>query len=72
MALVAYEDALCPCGCGFPREKAWDDESDGWLVAREGTCYAKAAMDRWQSQHEQTKPEPGVLVYAVDERDEPD
>lgn len=69
LALVAYEDALCPCGCGWPRDRAWDDDADGWFVVQEATCYARAALDRWRSEHSKAEDtEPGVLTYTVDER----
>lgn len=73
VALTLFERSLCPCGCGFPRDKAWDPESDGWFEARTKVCYAKAAAVRYSE--EQPKPgsegyEPGALVYLVDTRDE--
>lgn len=63
-----HEASLCPCGCGFPREKAWDPESDGWLEARTRTCFAKAAAERWRAENAK-EAEPGTLLYVTDTRD---
>lgn len=69
---MAWEDSACPCGCGWAREKAWDPESDGWAVVREQVCYAGAARERWQREHDKPdSTEPGTLLIVVDERDAP-
>lgn len=62
-----HEASLCPCGCGFPRERAWDPESDGWLEARTRTCFAKAAAERWRAENGK-EAEPGTLLYVIDSR----
>lgn len=69
MALVSYEDNLCPCGCGFPKARTWDDEADGWYTTQETLCYARAALERWERSHGTNRPGPGVMAFVVDERD---
>jgi hypothetical protein len=73
-AWSAYQQSLCPCGCGFPRDQAWDDTMDGWFEAHETACYAKAAKERWEKDHSErnksgdliSPPREGSLVYVVD------
>ncbi len=67
LALVAYEDSLCPCGCGYPRDRVWDDDADGWFEVEQVTCYARAALDRRRDAR--TEVDPGRLEFAVDGRD---
>ena len=69
MALTAFERSLCPCGCGFPRSKSWDADSDGWFEGRSVRCYAKAAEERWRKEHGKDA-ESGHLLWVVDTRDE--
>lgn len=73
-AWSAHQQSLCPCGCGYPRNKAWDDTMDGWFEAHETVCYAKAAKERWEKDHSErnksgdliSPPREGSLVYVVD------
>lgn len=71
LAYTMYERALCPCGCGFPRRIAQNDNIDGWIEAEETVCYVRKALDQWSDEHAKDK-EPGVLVGPVDTRDEKD
>lgn len=43
LALTEYEQSLCPCGCGQPRELAWNPDSEGWWQVGHLRCYAGAA-----------------------------
>lgn len=75
-AYSCYKDLLCPCGCGYMRDTAWDDTMDGWFETREVACYAKAAKERWEKDHSErnkngdliSPPKEGSLVYVVDTR----
>lgn len=42
LALAAYEDTLCRCGCGLPAEVA---HSKGAFVVDTFTCYAGRAIE---------------------------
>lgn len=44
MGLDLYEQSLCSCGCGFPREVAWHSEMDGWFDTFKVKCHAGTAM----------------------------
>lgn len=77
-AYSMYEDSLCPCGCGYPRDLAWDEMMDGWFEVRQEVCYAKAAREQWEAEHAERNrdgelidpPKKGALVYVADTRDE--
>lgn len=77
VALTEHESRLCPCGCGFPRDVAWDPDADGWFEGRAHVCYAKAAAERWRQDHAKDA-DLGTLLAVVDARepsgaaDEPD
>lgn len=67
VAYRMYLDELCPCGCGFPRHRAWDDDMDGWYEAEEITCYARQAREQWErDQPDGKRPDPGTLVIVKD------
>nr|DAP97731.1 MAG TPA: Cytochrome C biogenesis protein [Caudoviricetes sp.] len=74
MAYSEYEATLCPCGCGYPIGKAWDDTMDGWFEPRTVVCYAKAARDQWEKEHAERDekgnlyhpPKEGELLMVVD------
>lgn len=64
-----YQDGLCPCGCGYPRSQAWDEDMDGWYETHEVICYARAAREAWERDRGETGPgEPGTLVLVEDTR----
>lgn len=67
--MTVYEASLCPCGCGYPRKKAWDSEADGWFEGRAQVCYARAAIERWREENGK-EAEPGTLLYVIDSREE--
>ena len=67
LAFHAYEQALCPC-CGQPKRLAHNPEMDGWYEATETVCAACAAKDRWQADHSEKHPEPGLLLGIADTR----
>lgn len=75
-AYSMWEDGLCPCGCGYPRNVAWDEGMDGWFEAREEVCYAKAARERWENEHSERNkdgslrypPKLGSMLYVADAR----
>lgn len=39
IALTMYEDGLCP-KCGHPRDRAWNEDMDGWYTAHRAQCVA--------------------------------
>ena len=44
LALQAYEDGLCG-QCGQPRDRAWNEDSEGWYTAHRATCHACRARE---------------------------
>lgn len=69
LALRIRTDRLCPCGCGFPRDLAWDEMADGWFEVEEKTCFARKARDMWEREHAQ-KQSPGTILVTVDTRND--
>ena len=61
MALAAHERSLCPCGCGQPADVAHDDDTEGRWQVEVPTCYAKAAIDEFMSEHSDDL-DPGQMV----------
>lgn len=53
--LIEYEESLCHCGCGLPREVAWKKQP---FMVHEAVCYAGKAIAELQEvhrkKHEQT------------------
>lgn len=53
LALAEHEqqlaDELCPCGCGQPREVAWNPDSAGWWEVAHFTCQAGAAKAAYRA-----------------------
>lgn len=39
-----YEQSICSCGCGQPKEIAWDPTFEPWEVD-DFTCYARKALE---------------------------
>lgn len=69
-ALEVYErELLCPCGCGFTRDQAWDDDADGWFEGYSAYCYARAAQESYEAEHSGEAREPGELVGVRDTRE---
>lgn len=48
LALTAYEDGLCGCGCGRPYSES-SKHARGYMVHRV-TCYARKAIDDLKAQ----------------------
>lgn len=67
MALLSYEDSLCP-GCGQRKDVAFNPDSDGWFEAREVVCAGCAAKQNHEHGDQNRKPTPGAKVYVVDGR----
>lgn len=68
LALQLYEQSLCLCGCGYPREVAWDDDNDGWFTVddQDRICYARRALDMWRDeQGPDPDREPGSLGPSI-------
>ena len=65
LALQAWEDSLCGCGCGQPSKVA-HDPSQPFRVDK-FTCYAKRAKERverdWRDQHKDAPDGWGDGVY---------
>ena len=66
-ALQIHEDGLCPCGCGWHRDLAWNPDMDGHFEVNDQViCYARAAMERWREDHKGGEGvEPGTLPRVV-------
>jgi hypothetical protein len=68
LALVEYEEGLCSCGCGLPREQAYLKQP---FMVHKVTCYAdKAIQSRRRADrelHEKDKPgwDDGLHYVAV-------
>jgi hypothetical protein len=43
LALTEHEQSLCPCGCGQPKDLAWNPDSAGWWEVAHLQCQAAAA-----------------------------
>ena len=66
MALEAYEDSLCGCGCGFPADISHDPANKTAFGPREVTCYALAARERDAEDHKgESARGHGVMVAIV-------
>lgn len=62
LALTAYEDGLCP-HCGQPRDRAWNDDMDGYYEVHEATCVACQAKERAM---DGKKHSPSRVAYVSD------
>lgn len=61
-ALTLYERSLCG-DCGHDKTVAWDDSADGWFEVDDSImCHACAARERYQNDHKEKTPEPGVKI----------
>ena len=66
-ALASYEARVCSC-CGQWAKDAHDPAKAGaWQVHTDFTCYAGAALDRFNRERQQSKSElePGVRPYVA-------
>lgn len=48
LALTEYEDSICPCGCGLPRETAWKKQA---FKVDHFVCYAGQAIEVLKDMH---------------------
>lgn len=62
LALTMFEDGLCP-HCGQPRDRAWNDDMDGYYEVHEATCVACQAKERAQ---DGKKPSGSRVAYVTD------
>lgn len=68
MALLAYEDSMCP-GCGQPKDVTFNPDADGWFEVQEITCAGCAAQQQHTKQHRSQKTErPGLKTFVIDTR----
>lgn len=67
---MLYEDDVCPCGCGWPRSKAWDEDTEGWWSAEQVVCFARAALEQHEKSAGKNR-EPGSLAYVTLDTPEP-
>ena len=44
LALTAFEDGLCP-HCGQPRDRAWNEDMEGWYTAHRARCMSCQARE---------------------------
>ncbi|WP_123378619.1 hypothetical protein [Pseudokineococcus lusitanus] len=64
VALTLYEDSLCTCG--HPRDRAWNDDSDGHWEVAEHICQACAARDRARTTEGKRPDGSHVGIYDAD------
>ena len=50
LALTMYEDGLSP-HCGQPRDRAWNEDMEGWYIAHRARCLACHAKELEVDQH---------------------
>lgn len=65
IALTIYEDGLCP-KCGHPRDRAWNEDMDGYYKAHRASCVACRAS---HYETAATPLRPDQVVYVTDEAD---
>lgn len=69
IAYEVYQRSLCPCGCGFPRDRSWSGDLDGGYEVREHQCHARAARERWEADQAKIaadQREHGILAEVID------
>lgn len=72
LAYELYDASMCPCGCGFPRDRSWSGDLDGAYEIREHVCHARAARERWEEEQlkaredEDAYHEYGILGEVID------
>jgi Mlc titration factor MtfA (ptsG expression regulator) len=59
--LTVYEDGLCS-GCGQPRERAWNEDMEGWYEAHRVLCQACQAVRLDMDAHGASSPAESVFV----------
>lgn len=67
LALTEYEDGLCS-GCGHPRDRAWNEDMEGWYTAHRATCQSCQAASLEQDRNGARKA--AETIYVTD--DSPD
>lgn len=65
LALTELERALCPCGCGQPRELAWNPDSAGWWGVGHIRCYAGEAKAEYAKANKLTDADLTVVRYTL-------
>jgi hypothetical protein len=68
LGLQAYEDTLCPGGCGQPRQIAWHADAQALCDVNQYVCTACTARDGHQRVYTQPyfADEPGAPVKLAD------
>lgn len=66
LALTAYEDGLCP-HCGQPRDRAWNEDMEGYYTAHRATCQGCQARHLETDAH---KVGPSEVVWVSDDAPE--
>lgn len=51
LAMDTIAAAMCPCGCGLPKDQAHDEANVGRFQINVQKCYARAALDEFEKDH---------------------
>ena len=60
---MVHEDGLCP-KCGQPRDRAWNEDMDGYYKVHRATCLACQAI---HLSHDDAKPKPAETIWVTDD-----